>query len=361
MQDRPGNDLWLTAAECASRTGLTVRALRVYERYDLIRPRRSASDWRLYGPAEITRLTEIIALKRLGLSLRHIAELLAGRPTDIGKLLQMQMESLLEKRDSVERALKTVSAMQDKLNTGASLSVDELLHLVKDTNMTDPSGNSVAWRRYEQARPRTETKIDPALYSDYAGHYQLEFGDGVVVAQKDGRLFLRVTGQSDIEAFPEAKDKFFLKVVPAQIVFCRDEGGDVVGLELHQHGYEHKGERVAQPVVTAIEAELAERIRNKTPTPQSEELLRAAIAQHQKGEIDFARMTPPLAQAAQEQREYIRADLTEKGSLLDVSFLGVNQQGWDVYDVTFENGKVEWSFVLAADGRFSGMLIRPTL
>jgi DNA-binding transcriptional MerR regulator len=65
MQNRPGNDLWLTAAECASRTGLTVRALRVYERYDLIRPRRTASGWRLYGPAEITRLTEIIALKRL--------------------------------------------------------------------------------------------------------------------------------------------------------------------------------------------------------------------------------------------------------------------------------------------------------
>ncbi len=361
MQDRPGNDLWLTAAECASRTGLTVRALRVYERYDLISPRRSTSGWRLYGPAEITRLTEINALKGLGLGLRHIAELLAGRPTDMGRLLQMQKELLLEKRDLLERALKTVNAMQDKLEAGASLSVNELLHLVKDTNMTDPSGNSVAWRRYEQARPRTEIKIDPALHLDYAGHYQLEFGDGVVVTAKDGRLFLRVTGQSDVELFPEAEDKFFLKVVPAQIVFCRDKSGGVVGLELHQHGYEHKGQRVAEPVVTAIEVELAERIRNKIPAKQSEELLRLAISQHQKGDIDYARMTPPLAQAAQEQREYIRAVLAQKGALLDISFRGVTQQGWDVYDVTFENGKVEWSFVLAADGRFSGMLIRPAL
>ena len=32
---------WLSAAECASRTGLTVRALRVYERQGLIKPPRS--------------------------------------------------------------------------------------------------------------------------------------------------------------------------------------------------------------------------------------------------------------------------------------------------------------------------------
>ena len=361
MQDRLRNDVVLTAAECAARTGLTVRALRVYERYGLIRPKRSASDWRLYGPAEITRLTEIIALKRLGLSLRHIARLLAGHPADIGTLLQMQKQSLLEKRDLLERALKTIGNMQDKLNTGASLSVDELLHLVKDTNMTDPSMNSIAWRRYEQARPRTETKIDPTLYADYAGHYRLESGDGFVITQKDGRLFARVTGQTDVEAFPEAEDRFFLKVVPAQIVFRRGESGDVVGLVLHQHGHEHSADRVDASVVSAIEAQLAERIRNKTPVPQSEDLLRAAISQHQSGEIDYARMTPPLAQLAQEQREYIRADLAKKGPLLGVSFLGVNQQGWDVYDVTFENGKVEWSFVLTADGRFSGMMIRSIL
>ena len=34
---------WLTAAECALRTGLTVRALRVYENYGLITPGRSAA------------------------------------------------------------------------------------------------------------------------------------------------------------------------------------------------------------------------------------------------------------------------------------------------------------------------------
>jgi hypothetical protein len=181
-------------------------------------------------------------------------------------LIQSIKEALQEKRDRVERALKTVSAMQDKLHTGAALSVGELLHLVKDTNMTDPSTNSIAWRRYEQARPRTEVKINPALYSDYAGYCRLEFGDGFIVSHMDGRLFTRVTSQYDVEAFPENEDKFFLKVAPAQIVFCRDEKGDVTGLELHQHGYEYKAERVDEAVVTAIEAQLAEVVSYITST-----------------------------------------------------------------------------------------------
>ena len=57
-------DVLLTAAECADRIGLTVRGLRLYESRGLISPRRTAKSWRLYGAAEISRLHEILALKR---------------------------------------------------------------------------------------------------------------------------------------------------------------------------------------------------------------------------------------------------------------------------------------------------------
>jgi len=45
-----------TAAATARRLGLTVRALRVYERHGLVQPGRTAAGWRVYGPAEIARL-----------------------------------------------------------------------------------------------------------------------------------------------------------------------------------------------------------------------------------------------------------------------------------------------------------------
>jgi DNA-binding transcriptional MerR regulator len=67
---------WLTAAECAALTGLTVRALRVYEREGLLNPGRSAKGWRRYGPQDLVRLNTISVMKALGLTLGQIRELL---------------------------------------------------------------------------------------------------------------------------------------------------------------------------------------------------------------------------------------------------------------------------------------------
>jgi DNA-binding transcriptional MerR regulator len=67
---------WLTAAECALRTGLTVRALRVYEDYGLITPGRSAAGWRRYGALELLKLNAIGLLKVLGLTLTQMRDVM---------------------------------------------------------------------------------------------------------------------------------------------------------------------------------------------------------------------------------------------------------------------------------------------
>jgi len=46
-----------------------------------------------------------------------------------------------------------------------------------------------------------------------------------------------------VEIFGEKTDVFFLKVVPAQLVFDRDQGGDVISVTLHQGGQQMKGEK----------------------------------------------------------------------------------------------------------------------
>ncbi len=61
-------------AEAARRLGVSVKALRVYESHGLVKPLRTAADWRTYGPNEIVRLHQIVALKRLGLSLARIGQ-----------------------------------------------------------------------------------------------------------------------------------------------------------------------------------------------------------------------------------------------------------------------------------------------
>jgi DNA-binding transcriptional MerR regulator len=102
---------WLTAAECALRTGLTVRALRVYENYGLITPGRSAAGWRHYGTEELLKLNEIGLLKVLGLTLTQIRSLLGrSTPLDLSQLLELQAGTLKRRRGDAEHGLATVEA-----------------------------------------------------------------------------------------------------------------------------------------------------------------------------------------------------------------------------------------------------------
>jgi DNA-binding transcriptional MerR regulator len=128
-------DVLLTAAECADHIGLTVRGLRVYESRGLISPRRTAKSWRLYGAAEISRIHEILALKRMGLSLSQIGKLLEGRAIDLDRTLAVQQSSLLQLRNRADQGLALVNAARSKLSAGGPLSIADLIALAKETNM----------------------------------------------------------------------------------------------------------------------------------------------------------------------------------------------------------------------------------
>jgi len=69
---------FLQASEAARRLGVSTKALRLYECRGLIQPVRTEAGWRTYGPPEMTRAAEIVALRALGLSLGQVTILLVG-------------------------------------------------------------------------------------------------------------------------------------------------------------------------------------------------------------------------------------------------------------------------------------------
>ena len=73
-----GKGGYLTAGAAARRLGLSVKTLRVYERYGLLTPDRTASGWRHYGPRDMARAADIARLRDLGLSLAEVGDLLSG-------------------------------------------------------------------------------------------------------------------------------------------------------------------------------------------------------------------------------------------------------------------------------------------
>jgi DNA-binding transcriptional MerR regulator len=126
----------LSPAETARRLGVTVKALRLYERYGLVKPVRTQASWRTYGPAEIARLHQVLALKRLGLTLARIAELLNQRGTGLAEVLALQERALSGESARVERALSLIRTARAKLAEGQTLSIDDLTTLTKETTMS---------------------------------------------------------------------------------------------------------------------------------------------------------------------------------------------------------------------------------
>jgi len=134
---KPGNTDKLTAAECARRTGLTVRALRVYERQKLLKPARSGKGWRLYGSEELLRLNTIVALKNFGLSLAQIRKLCSAAPPALTQILDMQLKVWAARRMAADRVIEQIHAAIARLQSRAPLSIDELCDLLRKTEMTN--------------------------------------------------------------------------------------------------------------------------------------------------------------------------------------------------------------------------------
>jgi hypothetical protein len=91
-----------------------------------------------------------------------------------------------------------------------------------------------------------EVALDAAALGDYVGKYRFDFGV-LDVALKSDHLEAQLTGQSAFSIFANAKDKFFYKIVDAQLDFERDAGGKVVAVVLHQNGRDVRASRIDQP------------------------------------------------------------------------------------------------------------------
>jgi MerR family transcriptional regulator, thiopeptide resistance regulator len=127
--------LHLSTAETARALGVTPRALRLYERKGLVKPLRSEKGWRAYGPGALERLHQILTLKRFGLSLTEIAEILTGKLAEFDTVLALQEEALAKRRDAAERGLSLVRAARARIKSGHSLTLDELTTLTRETAM----------------------------------------------------------------------------------------------------------------------------------------------------------------------------------------------------------------------------------
>ncbi len=65
--------------------------------------------------------------------------------------------------------------------------------------------------------------VDPKTYDAYAGEYEVTPTFMVRVFKEGEKLMTQATGQPPFELFPEAENRFFLRVENAKVTFNRDD------------------------------------------------------------------------------------------------------------------------------------------
>lgn len=115
MQMRACDRLLAGPAQAARRLGVSVKALRVYERLGLVKPRRTKQDWRVYTPEDIDRLARALAFKAMGFGLSQIAALLDAGPDEVAAAMVAQEAQLRDRRAALDDALDTLRDARRRL------------------------------------------------------------------------------------------------------------------------------------------------------------------------------------------------------------------------------------------------------
>lgn len=80
-----------------------------------------------------------------------------------------------------------------------------------------------------------DASADPKTFADYVGRYDYKTAI-MTVSLAGAELHAQITGQPEFQIFPKAKDRFFWKVVDAEVEFVRDDQGKVVAARHSQNG-----------------------------------------------------------------------------------------------------------------------------
>ncbi|APW36064.1 MerR family transcriptional regulator [Rhodoferax koreense] len=135
---------FLSPSEAAKRLGVSAKALRIYEQRGLITPARNPAGWRSYGPNEMARGAEIVALRALGLSLAEVARVIEGDVRALVPSLAAHQAALENQVGQLIGTIEKVRRVRADLDRGQTPIAAELTYLLAAT-ATHPVEFELPW------------------------------------------------------------------------------------------------------------------------------------------------------------------------------------------------------------------------
>lgn len=161
-----GTTTW-TVGQVAERFDVTIRTLHHYDEIGLLVPsRRSASGYRLYTDADVTRLQHVVVYRRLGFALEEIALLLDDPGADVAAHLRRQRAAVMSRLDEMTDLVTALDRALEAEMTGTNLTREEQRELFGEGFSEDYAreaeerwGDTDAWKQSRQRTARY-TKAD---------------------------------------------------------------------------------------------------------------------------------------------------------------------------------------------------------
>ncbi|MBS0411197.1 MAG: MerR family transcriptional regulator [Proteobacteria bacterium] len=123
---------FLSPSEAARRLKISVKALRLYERRGLLTPARTSAGWRAYGPEQMARAHELLAMRRLGLGHAQIKALLDLPLEALEASLASHQAGLEGRMAELGAAVARVRAVRADLAAGRAPAAGDLEAVARD-------------------------------------------------------------------------------------------------------------------------------------------------------------------------------------------------------------------------------------
>lgn len=106
----------LSIGDLARRTGLSVSAIRFYEKKGLITPDRNAGNQRRYEGSDIRRLSFVLIAQQIGLSIEQIKDVMASLPAGRTPTKTDWTKISRHFRETLDQRIAMMQRMRDNLD-----------------------------------------------------------------------------------------------------------------------------------------------------------------------------------------------------------------------------------------------------
>lgn len=177
-----------TPAQLARISGVSVRTLHHYDQIGLLVPARRENGYRVYRPADVDRLQQILIYRGLGIELAHIATLLDADAQDQAAAMRRHLSTLHQRRHEIDQLILTVENTIDCLEGHRDM---------KNQNKTREQSND---RQKFEALKQQAVDENERVYGQEA---RATYGDKTVDAANEKLLQMDQQEWSDINELGE--------------------------------------------------------------------------------------------------------------------------------------------------------------